>query len=70
MIDPSTANTQQGVESAGSEQNYVVTFQAIDSNVSGNHTYTLTVENRTAGTTARVVGPVNFSGLSIRRKRH
>jgi hypothetical protein len=58
-------NTQQGVESAGSEQNYVVTFQAIDSNVSGRHTYTLTVENRTNGTTARGVGPVNFSALAI-----
>lgn len=59
-------NTQEGIESAGSEQNYAVTFQAIDSNVSGSHTYTLTVENRTAGTTATIVGPVNFSGLSIK----
>lgn len=39
-------NTVQGIESAGSERNYSVTFQAIDRNVrSGNHTYTLTAEN-------------------------
>ncbi|WAH36231.1 exosporium protein C [Alicyclobacillus dauci] len=62
-------NTRQGVESAGSERNYTVTFQAIDRNVSGTHTYTLTVENLTSGTTAQVVGPVSFSGLSIRRSR-
>ncbi|BCJ88538.1 exosporium protein C [Effusibacillus dendaii] len=61
-------NTQQGIESAGSEQNYTVTFQAIDFNVTGNHTYTLTAENRTVGTTATIVGPVSFSALSVRRK--
>lgn len=60
-------NTKQGVESAGSEQNYAVTFQAIDTNVSGTHKYTLTVENRTSGTTAVLVGPLNFSGLSLRQ---
>lgn len=59
-------NTQQGVESAGSEQNYSVTFQDIDTNVQpGTHTYRLTVENLTRNTTAAVVGPVNFSGLAI-----
>lgn len=57
-------NTQVGIESTGSERNYAVSFQAINSNVSGTHTYTLTVENRTTGTTATIVGPVNFSGLS------
>lgn len=60
-------NTRQGIESAGSEMNYVVSFQAIDSNISGMHTYTLTVENVVKGTTAEIVGPLNFSGLSIRR---
>lgn len=63
-------NAQQGVESAGSEQNYIVAFQDIDFNVSPvRHTYTLTVENRTAGTTAQVVGPVNLSALAISRRR-
>lgn len=62
-------NTVQGIESAGSEQNYVVTFQGIDFNVgSGNHTYVLTVENMTPGTTAQVVGPVSFSALAISRE--
>ncbi len=61
-------NTLQGIESAGSEQNYVVTFQGIDSGVSGHHTYVLTAENRTPGTTANVVGPISFSGLAIRQR--
>ncbi|KEO83699.1 hypothetical protein [Tumebacillus flagellatus] len=61
--------TQQGVESAGSEQFYTIAFQAIDLNVrSGAHRYTLTVENATANATAQVVGPVNFSGKVIERK--
>ncbi|MCE5170874.1 exosporium protein C [Paenibacillus profundus] len=60
-------NTKQGIESAGSEQNYIVTFQAIDFNVeSGSHTYTVTAENTTAGTRADVVGPISFSGLAIK----
>lgn len=60
--------TQQGVESAGSERNYTVTFQTIDRPVrTGTQTYTVTVENRTAGTTATVVGPLSFSALAIRR---
>jgi hypothetical protein len=62
-------NTVQGIESAGSEQNYAVTFQAIDFNVgAGNHTYSLTAENTTSGTRARVVGPISFSALAIRKK--
>jgi hypothetical protein len=62
-------NTQQGVESAGSEENYVVTFQAIDSNVrSGTHVYTVTTENLTANTRADVVGPISFSGLAIKTR--
>ncbi|MCM3042441.1 exosporium protein C [Paenibacillus motobuensis] len=59
-------NTQQGIESAGSEQNYAVTFQAEDRNVrSGTHVYTVTAENRTANTRADVVGPISFSGLAV-----
>lgn len=55
---------QQGIESTGSEQNYIVSFQAIDHNVRpGKHEYRVTVENRTRNTRAVVVGPVNFSGL-------
>jgi len=62
-------NTQQGIESAGSEENYVVTFQAIDRNVrSGNHVYKVTAENRTANTRADIVGPVSFSGLAVRTR--
>ncbi|WP_442600585.1 exosporium protein C [Paenibacillus sp. KN14-4R] len=62
-------NTQQGIESAGSEQNYAVTFQAIDRNVRfGNHVYTVTAENRTANTRADIVGPVSFSGLAVRTR--
>lgn len=60
-------NTVQGIESTGSEQNYVVTFQAIDLDVpTGTHLYRLTAENLTGGTTAQVVGPVSFSLLAIR----
>lgn len=63
-------NTQQGVESSGSEQNYVVTFQAIDANVrSGNHVYTVTAENLTRNTRADIVGPISFSGLAVKTKR-
>jgi hypothetical protein len=59
-------NTQQGIESADSEQNYAVTFQAIDRNVrSGSHVYTVTAENLTPNTRADVVGPISFSGLAV-----
>lgn len=62
-------NTQQGIESTGSEQNYAVTFQAIDKNVrAGNHVYTVTAENRTANTRADVVGPISFSGLAVKTR--
>ncbi|TCZ81113.1 exosporium protein C [Paenibacillus albiflavus] len=62
-------NTQQGIESAASEQNYAVTFQAIDRNVrSGNHVYTVTAENRTANTRADIVGPISFSGLAVKTR--
>jgi hypothetical protein len=61
--------TQQGIESTGSEQNYAVTFQAIDRNVTaGSHTYTVTAENLTAATRADVVGPVSFSGLAVKTR--
>ncbi len=58
---------QEGVESdVTSEVNYVVTVQAIDTNVGqGSHTYQLTVENMTNGTEAAVVGPISFSGLAV-----
>ncbi|MFF2754035.1 exosporium protein C [Psychrobacillus sp. NPDC058041] len=60
-------NTQDGVESAGSEINYVFTFQAIDSNLtSGANFYQLTAENITPNTQANVVGPISFSGLAIK----
>lgn len=63
-------NTQQGIESSGSEQNYAVTFQAIDTNVrSGNHVYTVTAENLTRNTRADIVGPISFSGLAVKTKR-
>lgn len=63
-------NTQQGIESTGSEQNYAVTFQAEDRNVrSGSHVYTVTAENRTSGTRADVVGPISFSGLAVQTSR-
>ncbi|MEQ7054237.1 exosporium protein C [Paenibacillaceae sp. P-4] len=62
-------NTQQGIESAGSEQNYVVTFQAEDRNVrTGTHVYTVTAENRTANTRADIVGPISFSGLAVKTR--
>lgn len=60
-------NTIQGIESKGSEKNYMVTFQAIDSRVSGRQAYILTAENMTPGTTVKIVGPVTFSGLSTRQ---
>lgn len=58
---------QEGIESdPTSEVNYIVTFQAIDTNVrAGMHRYQVTVENMTNGTEAAVVGPVSFSGLAI-----
>ncbi|WP_239618895.1 exosporium protein C [Cohnella mopanensis] len=59
-------NTLQGIESVGSEQNYVITFQAEDRNVrSGTHVYTVTAENRAANTRADIVGPISFSGLAV-----
>ncbi|MFD0680026.1 MULTISPECIES: exosporium protein C [unclassified Paenibacillus] len=62
-------NTQQGIESTGSEQNYAVTFQAIDRNVrAGTHVYTVTAENRTANTRADIVGPISFSGLAVQTR--
>lgn len=62
-------NTQQGIESAGSEQNYVVTFQAIDKNVrAGNHVYTVTAQNLTPNTRADIVGPISFSGLAVQTR--
>jgi hypothetical protein len=60
-------NTVQGIESTGSEQNYIVTFQAIDSNVTkGSHTYNVTAENTTKGTRVNLVGPISFSGIAIK----
>lgn len=62
-------NTQQGIESTGSEQNYSVTFQAEDRNVrAGSRVYTVTAENRTANTRAVVVGPISFSGLAVQTR--
>ncbi|KAB2328593.1 exosporium protein C [Cytobacillus depressus] len=61
-------NTQTGIESAGSEQNYAITFQAIDTNLrAGSHVYEVTAENITGNTTANVVGPISFSGLAVKR---
>lgn len=60
-------NTQNGAESAGSEQNYAFTFQAIDFNLaSGTNFYQLTTENTIPNTQANVVGPLSFSGLAIK----
>lgn len=60
-------NTVAGIESTGSEQNYVVTFQAIDRNVAtGSHLYVLTAENLTPNTIVNVVGPVSFSALAVK----
>ena len=58
---------QEGVEAdPESELNYIVTFQAIDTNVrSGSHSYQVTAENITKGTEASIVGPISFSGLAI-----
>lgn len=62
-------NTQQGIESAASEQNYAVTFQAEDRNVrSGTHVYTVTAENLAANTRADIVGPISFSGLAVKTR--
>jgi len=62
-------NTQQGIESTGSEQNYVVTFQAEDRNVrAGTHAYIVTAENLTANTRVDVVGPISFSGLAVKTR--
>ncbi|MDR0267786.1 exosporium protein C [Paenibacillus sp.] len=62
-------NTQQGIESAASEQNYAITFQAIDKNVrSGSHVYTVSAENLTANTRADIVGPISFSGLAVKTR--
>jgi hypothetical protein len=62
---------QEGVEAdPTSEQNYIVTFQAIDRNVGqGTHIYQVTVENITNGAEAAVVGPISFSGLAIASPR-
>jgi hypothetical protein len=54
---------QQGIEAdLTSEQNYIVTFQAIDMDLSeGSHLYRVTAENITFGAEAAVVGPISFS---------
>ncbi|MFJ8087948.1 exosporium protein C [Lysinibacillus sp. NPDC095746] len=58
-------NTQDGVESADSEQNYIFTFQAIDSNlIAGANFYQVFAENITPNTQANIVGPISFSGLA------
>ncbi|MFJ7916001.1 MULTISPECIES: exosporium protein C [unclassified Lysinibacillus] len=60
-------NTQDGVESADSEQNYIFTFQAIDSNlIAGANFYQVFAENITPNTQANIVGPISFSGLAIK----
>lgn len=58
---------QEGIESdPESEVNYIVTVQAIDTNVgAGSHHYQFTAENMTNHTEAVVVGPISFSGLAI-----
>lgn len=58
---------QEGIEAdPASEVNYIVTFQAIDTNLGkGTHFYELTAENITNGTEAAVVGPISFSGLAV-----
>lgn len=56
---------REGIET-DFEQFYLVPIQMVDPNVTpGAHTYTLSVENLTAGTTATVVGPIVFSGLAV-----
>jgi hypothetical protein len=59
--------SQEGVESdPESEVNYIVTVQAIDTNVGqGLHLYEVTAENITNGTEAAIIGPVSFSGLAV-----
>lgn len=59
--------SQEGVESdPESEVNYIVTVQAIDTNVGqGSHLYQVTAENITNGTEAAIVGPISFSGLAV-----
>lgn len=60
-------NTQDGVESADSEQNYIFTFQAIDSNlIAGANFYQVFAENITPNKQAYIVGPISFSGLAIK----
>ncbi|MDD1501334.1 exosporium protein C [Lysinibacillus sp. CNPSo 3705] len=60
-------NTQDGVESADSEQNYIFTFQAIDSNlIAGANFYQVFAENITPNAQANIVGPISFSGLAIK----
>jgi len=60
-------NTQDGVESADSEQNYIFTFQAIDSNlIAGANFYQVFAENITPSAQANIVGPISFSGLAIK----
>ena len=60
-------NTQTGAESAASEQNYVFTFQAIDSNLTaGANFYQIFAENITPNTQANIVGPISFSGLATK----
>ncbi|OZB93659.1 exosporium protein C [Paenibacillus sp. XY044] len=65
--DTEIFNTQQGIESKGSEQNYVVTFQAEDRNVkAGTHAYIVTAENVAANT--RVDVAISFSGLAVKTR--
>ncbi|MEB2280514.1 hypothetical protein LAV73_10950 [Lysinibacillus xylanilyticus] len=60
-------NTQDGVELADSKQNYIITFQAIDSNlIAGANFYQVFAENITPNTQANIVGPISFSGLAIK----
>lgn len=62
-------NTQQGVESTGSEQTYTIAFQGIEFNVEeGSHVYKVTAENITPNSDAIVVGPISFSALAINAK--
>ena len=65
--DKEIFRAQEGVEAdPSSEVNYIVTLQAIDTNVGeGSHLYRVTAENITKGTKAAVVGPISFSGLAI-----
>ncbi len=58
---------QQGLEAdLASEQNYIVTFQAIDMDLGeGAHLYQVTAENITFGAEAVVVGPISFSVMVV-----